>query len=467
MADSILDLTRQPWIPANDRGLGSTGGSVPWWQTPVRGLGNSSPLLTPFAIPSAPNPNSLSPLSPGGTTATGSSVGPFTAETLVKNPELANILKKLYGDIGNISTDPNVNQTVLQKNVKDPGVEAAGQAALTQQQADAHNNAQSIADFAKSYMAAQPEAQARAEQEAANIGRVQSGALAADLAANQRSSDINSTQNLMRRLGALAGTQNLGDLSRGGVTNSNANANILQAAAQASLARDAASLAGHRQNLMDVQNLQIGTAGLPQRILDAVLQRQLTPIQAGQASSAADLNRLQAISGLLAGNSVFTPQSRSGMIQQIQQLLGAQANIDPSAYYRFVRGDFPNQYPGAVRQQDLSLPPISGGGYSGMNFQDILAALQAGGGGAPGAYGVPGAQPFINAPGDLTPAIRARAAAPAPVPRLTPAPNPMRDALFNDYTSGTGSSNNASAIMNWLYQLSPEQLAGVPAGGFE
>lgn len=398
MAASLLDIAKpgQPWLPGQPvdanalENIRTHLNSINWWQRPPvdYNAAGYSPLR-PFSLTPPAGFDSSGRQLPATATSNTQNVGPFTAETLTKNPELAAILKKLYGDISGVSTDPNQNQTVLQKNTKDTGVEAAGQAALQQQQADATNNSQSIADFAKSFMAAQPAATAQANLEAGNINRVQNGALAADLAANQKASDINSTQNLMRRLGQLAGSQNLGDLTRGGVTNSNANANILRAASEASLARDAATNAAHRQNIMDVQNLQIGTAGLPQRLIDAVLQRQLVPVQAGQASSAADLNRLQGISSLLMGNNLFTPQTHAGLVGQVQQLLQGQAGIDPAAYYRYVSGNFPDALPGVVPQQSLRLPsPNYGGGGGNMSFDDIMAALQQHG-------GVPGAQPSL------------------------------------------------------------------------
>jgi len=377
---SLLNIARpgQPWLPgssfdpAGSRAADNYLNSINWWQRPA--VNYNSPSFNPFAAQTLVPPA-------GATASSPSSNGPFTAETLVKNPELAAILKKLYGDIGNISTDPNVNQTVLQRNVKLPEVEAAGQAELKQAVADATNNRQSIADFAKNFMAEQPAALARANTEATNLGRIQSGALAADLEANQRSSDINSTQNLMRRLGVLAGSRNLGDLSRGGVSNSFADARVLQAAAEAQLARDAAALAGRRQNIMDVTNLQTSTAGLSQKILDAVLQRALTPVQAGQASSAADLSRLAGTSGLLTNNSVFTPQSQSSMIQQIQQLLGGQANLDPAANYRYVKGNFPTGMPGVVPQQYPNFPNPAAGNVNqpAMTLQDMIAAIQQSG----------------------------------------------------------------------------------------
>lgn len=321
----------------------------------------------------------------GPGTATGNS-SPFTAETLTRNPELAAILNRIYPQIDALSTDPNRNQTVVQRNVKAPEVEAAAQGALTQQQADAHNNAQSIRDFTTSWMAAQPAATATANQEAGAVGRLYDGGYAGDLAENRRETGILTTQNLMRRLGQISAAGNLGELSRGGVTNSFDQANLLGEAARASLARDLEFQGQERADIADVMNRQTGAAGLRQRLIDAVLQRPLVPIQAGQATSAADLSRLSGVSNLIMGNNVFTPQSQAQLIQQMQQLLSGQASIDPAAYHRYVRGNFPDALPGVVPQQPSRFPNPNPASPGGLTVEDVLELMrqqgsQGGGGG--------------------------------------------------------------------------------------
>lgn len=480
MAISLTSLapTGQPWGAAGRWGASPGGGAPPglrpWGQSHAFGApgyttsawlqaeeaaqrANRDANANWAAQQNAWNAGNAGWGGPG--TQTGNS-SPFTAETLTRNPELAAILNRIYPQIDALSTDPNRNQTVIQRNVRAPEVEAAAQGALTQQQADAHNNAQSIRDFTTSWMAAQPAATATANQEAGAIGRLYDGSYAGDLAENRRETGILTTQNLMRRLGQISASGNLGELSRGGVTNSFDQANLLGEAARASLARDLEFQGQERADISDVMNRQTGAAGLRQRLIDAVLQRPLVPIQAGQATSAADLNRLSGVSNLILGNNVFTPQSQAQLIQQVQQLLSGQASLDPAANYRYVQGNFPDSYPGMAPQSNLRLPNIDLGG-GGTSFDQLLASLNGSG----------GAQPSFPQ---------------ASVNRVL---NPSGFGSYNDVVAGdpTGRSQNnqrnarlaelmqsfaamgydPNAIMNWLSNLSPEALARVPMGGFE
>lgn len=390
------------------------------------------------------------------------SFGPFTAETLTRNPELAAILKKLYGDIGNLSTDPNVNQTVLQKNVKSPEVEAAAQAGLKAQQADATNNAQSISDFAKTFMAAQPGAEANTAQETGAIGKLYSGEYAKALAENRKQAALLSSQNLARRLSSLAGAGNLGDLTRGGVTNSFANANLMRAGADASMARDLEMAKQQREDIQQILAQQLAASGLRNRLTDATLSRALVPIQAGQAVAGADTARLGALSSIIGANNVYTPQTRSGLLGNTLDLYKSAAGLDPAAYYRYVKGEFPNNVnSGVVPQQPVYTPRINRGGAGGLSFQDIIDAMQ--GGGATPNTGFPGGMPEGPAPAprsaytgmNRNPFKHGPSTANDPL-------NSLRSKLFDEYTSGNNAGQNTSDVMNWLHSLTPEQLNNVP-----
>lgn len=389
---SLLDIAPpgQPWLPgtpvpnpAGLRAIDQRFNAMGGWQRPDRGYG--SPNFNPFAPYNlTPPQTAASALSP--TTANGNSTNPFSAETLVRNPELAALLQRLYGDIGNLSTDPSANQTVLQRNTKNAQVEQAGTDALGRARADATNNAQSIADFTRDFLADQDNAMGRATEESNAIGRLYDGSYMADLEANRRRTGNLTAENLMRRLGGINARANLGELSRGGVTNSYADAMAMREGANASLQRDMALQDLERQDIMGVMDRQTGAAGLRQRLIDAVLQRPLVPIQAGQSVAGNDVNRLGAISSLLMQNNVYTPQTRMGLIGQVQELLRGQAGVDPAAYYRYVRGNFPDAYPGVVGQGRFPLPnpaAFAGAGAS-AGFDDIINALNSpGGGGQP------------------------------------------------------------------------------------
>lgn len=270
-----------------------------------------------------------------------------TLVSQTKNQQIADALKGTVSAVGGLSTNPNVKQGALQSYTKSAPIQSAIDKALSQWNLDSSNSAQSVADFAKNWMASQGRAEANANEEAGQIGRIWSGdlenrmagvrsRLSSDLAAVRNAEKIGNIQALQRRLGSVALTAKLGDLAGG--TDSYISKLALDAAQKASITNDLAlaeqqrkdilGLAGmEREDIGTLLNAQLKTAGLRQTLLDNVIKRGLVPAEVANQFSTQDLQRLAAITNMTGQNTFYDFQSAPDLVAKKLAALGAATNI--------------------------------------------------------------------------------------------------------------------------------------------
>lgn len=310
----------------------------------------------------------------GGGPITGTLPGgnPFSTLHNVKNPDLQSAIDSILSQVKGLSSDPNANPNVVRSNVKDPATAARIGAAGGRFDADVNDTRQSFSDFAKSFMAAQPQAQDLFNQESGAIGKVYdqgAGGLQAQLAAINNARQTAATQAAQRAISQAMARTNSGRILSGDSSYLDAILADAVGGIGAQTAKEGADIS--RSNLLGVTDLQSRLAGTRGNLLNQVLSRALFPIEARQRLAGNELSQLGGLSNLTNANTFFNLDSPEQMLARKLGLLGDVGRLDTSNNFYGLKKPYDPNLSG------LQLPRYGGGSNGGFNYDlsDYLGGL--------------------------------------------------------------------------------------------
>lgn len=305
---------------------------------------------------------------------------PFSTLRNPKNPALDAATGNLLSQITGLSANPKDNQNIVKTSIKSPEMQTRINAAGKNLDADVTNNNATLKDFVTAWMGGQGTAKANAQQEANAIGQIYDTganglqAMLDKIAAQRNIAATQVAQNAILQ----AVTRNNG-ARLGGPSSSYLDAMLGSQVGDiaAQVAKENADL--NRTNLLAVTDARTGAAGKRNALLDAAIQRMLTPVQMTQANDAANMASLGTLLNLDAANKyteIDSPEKmlarRLGLLRDINALdlgntfYGMQKPYEPSTA-GYTRVGMPNFNPGDNGMSDL-LSEIISGGFTGGNF---------------------------------------------------------------------------------------------------
>lgn len=376
--------TQNPYAPVRTDLIGSPPTQVAsTWGDLMKALNwdNSQRVRNdPANFSLAGGPSLFSPSGVG--TTTGNVGNPFSTLRNVKNPDLQSAIDSILSQVKSLSTNPNENQNVVKANVKSPEIAGQIAGATGRFNADVNDTRQSFADFAKNYMAAQPQAEAAYNQESSAIGNVYDpNGLAKTLADINNRRTIAATQAAQRAIANAMSRTNANRILTGDSSYLDAILADTVGNIGATTAKESADIA--RQNALGLTDLQGRFAGTRGNLLNQLLSRALFPIEARQRLAGNELAQLAGLSNLTAQNTFFQLDSPEQMLARRLALLGDVGRLDlgnnfyglSKPYEGSTAGLFTPQYRGPV-----------GGSPFDYGLADYLSSLTD----------VPGIQPLAS-----------------------------------------------------------------------
>lgn len=360
---------------------------------------------------------------PTTSTVTNAGGGGLPLLTTSKSPGGNAALEAVLGRVSNLSNDPN---QPLFTSTRDAGQAGRINAAGAQLDTTTGQANETLADFTKNFLSADPQAKQYMTEETGAIGKVYGGADSPDSMTatlqrlvRQRGQAVQGS--LQRALATAARRGNLNSLGFGGGSSYN-NQQFMDTAAGvlADEAQKEAEL--NRSNYLSTLDAQTRLAGQRGGLLNSYLTRNLTPLQAGQQLSASSLANLGALGNITNANRI--QQTPEQLYAQRLGLLGSYAGDLNGLNIFGVGGNFPSP---------------------AMNWGNPMVR----GGLAPGDYNFSNGQPFTNGSGG--------GAATVPVGGLPPAyanadPTTKQAALQYYLQSGVWpnqDSSYSSDLWNW------------------
>lgn len=317
---------------------------------------------------------------------------PFSTLRNTKNPDIQSAVDSVLGQVKGLTLDPNVNTNTVKSNVKDPATATRIGGAGARFDVDVNDTRQSFADFAKQFMAAQPQAQEFFNQESSAINRVfDPNGLQADL---NRLSDVRQraiTTAAQRAMQNAIARTNSGRMVLGDSGYLDAQMLDAMGGIGAQAAREKSDL--DRLNLLGVTDMQQRLGGQRGAMLNQLLTRGLIPIQAQQQLGGNELAQLAGLSNLTNANTFFQLDNPEAMLARRLGLIGQGSQIDLANNFYGLQKPYEPNFSGYM---PINSMPSSRGFDFPMDLfgQSAATSLPAG---APGAASPPANRVYADA----------------------------------------------------------------------
>lgn len=298
----------------------------------------------------------------------GSGFNPFSTLRNVKNPGIESAVDTVLGQVRNLSLDPNVNTNVVKANVKDPATASRIGGAGQRFDVDVNDTRQSFSDFAKQFMASQPQAQKFFDQESAAIGNIYDpNGLQAQLNRMSEGRQRAITTQAQRAIANAIARANAGRMGLDTYANAQMMDTVGGIGAQA--ARERADL--DRLNLLGVTDMQTRLGGQRGNMLNQLLTRRLLPIDARQRMAGNELAQLAGLSNLTNANTFYQLDSPEALLARRLGLIGQGSQIDLANTFYGLQKPYEPNFAGYA---PIGVPSYGGG----FNFpMDIFGGGQS------------------------------------------------------------------------------------------
>lgn len=295
-------------------------------------------------------------------------------------------MSAIGGLIRGTPDDPHViSQT------KDPALQSAIDAYLTQYKTNAPSNASDLDSFISVYQAQQGAAENNAGQESANIDRFYNGDVSSELAGlRQQASSARSAAGKQALDYALRG-RNSSLLSGGATGDSSYNTRLGIKEGNDILIQNAlADSADQRKDMSYLEQARLALTGKRQAINDAVMQRLLVPAQARNAAMAANASQLGSFQQLNNTNKFYGLKQDPNVIADFFDNFANDINSAEAA----ARGGSPNTLNSDKSSQLQGLSSAASPGAYGSTYDpnggggadSFQGPGDTGGGGVDGGY---------------------------------------------------------------------------------